>query len=69
MSVVGPRPEQPEMVREPTESLQSRFRSRVDPIDTALGDMGSACIVIGQRKPVGALLISGPQCRQGFPEG
>ncbi|MDQ3775777.1 MAG: sugar transferase [Pseudomonadota bacterium] len=69
MSLVGPRPEQPEMVREPTESLQSRFRSRGDPTDTALGDMGNASTAIGQRKPAAALLVGGPKCRQGFPEG
>ena len=71
---IGPRPEQLEMVREPAESilyqaLRSRVRSRGDPTDTALGDMGNASTVIGQRKPAGALLVGGPQCRQGFPEG
>jgi len=62
---IGPRPEQPEMIREPAESilyqaLRSRFRSRGDPTDTALGDMGNACtVMIRQWKPAGALLVGG----------
>ncbi len=58
MSVVGPRAEQPEMVREPAESilyqaLRSRFRSRGDPTDAALGDMGNECAVDDQAAEAG----------------